>query len=60
MAQFKEMTLVGGDKITINMDEIRTMQRVPDGTTIRFDKDHFIHVEETPNDIMMSNTLQNV
>jgi uncharacterized protein YlzI (FlbEa/FlbD family) len=59
MAQFKEVTLTDGEKITINMDEIRTMQRFPDATTtIFFAKDHAIQVEETPDDIV-SNTIRN-
>jgi hypothetical protein len=57
MAEFKEVTLVGGEKITINMDEVRTMQRVGGATTVNFDHTHMFHVEETPNDILMKNAL---
>jgi hypothetical protein len=57
MAEFKEVTLVGGEKITINMDEVRTMQRVGGLTTVNFDHTHMFHVEETPNDILMKNAL---
>jgi hypothetical protein len=57
MAEFKEVTLVGGEKMTINMDEIRTMQRIGGSTTVYFDHTHVVHVEETPNDILMKNGL---
>jgi hypothetical protein len=57
MAEFKEVTLVGGEKMTINMDEVRTMQRIGGSTTLLFDHTHMIHVEETPNDILMKNGL---
>lgn len=61
MAQFKEVTLAGGkEKITINLDEVRSMQRIQDSTTIRFDKEHVIHVNETPDDILMRQTLRNL
>jgi hypothetical protein len=30
MAQFKEATLTSGDKIVVNMDQIRTMHWIPD------------------------------
>ncbi|MFH0295665.1 flagellar FlbD family protein [Bradyrhizobium sp. 31Argb] len=52
MANFKELTRQGGEKIIINVDEILTMQRQPDATTIHFSKDHVVHVEELPADIL--------
>ena len=33
MAQFKEATLLNGDKIIVNIEEIRVMQRFPTNTT---------------------------
>jgi hypothetical protein len=61
MAQFKEATLANGDKITVNMEEIRTMQRFPHhATTIQFANDHAIQIKETPNDLMMSEALRNM
>jgi len=52
MAQFKEMTRTGGEKITINMDNICSMQRFNDTTTIHFSKDYVLHVKETPAEIL--------
>ena len=60
MAHFKEATLTNRDKIIINMDQIRAMHWIPDTTTIRFDKDHGIQITETPDHLMMSNTLRNI
>ena len=56
MAQFKEVTLLNGDKFFVNVEEIRTMQRSPstDTTTIHFAADHGVQISETPNDLMMS------
>jgi hypothetical protein len=42
------------------MDQIRVMHWIPDTTTIRFDKDHAIQITETPDHLMMSNTLRNI
>jgi uncharacterized protein YlzI (FlbEa/FlbD family) len=56
MAQFKEATLANGDKIIVNMDEIRAMQRFPDTTTIQFDN-HAIHVKEMPIDLLMRSRI---
>ena len=53
MAQFKEATLANGDKIVVNMEEIRTMQRFPHSTTIQIAFDHAIQIMETPNDLVM-------
>ena len=36
MAQFKEATLTTGEKIIVNVDEIRLMHWIQDATTIRF------------------------
>jgi hypothetical protein len=52
MAQFKEMTLVDGNKITINLDEVRAMQRFSDFTSIWFDKEQSFSVKETPSKIL--------
>ena len=55
MAQFKEATLLNGDKIIVNIEEIRVMQRFPTNTTtIHFAADHGVQISETPNDLMMS------
>ena len=35
MAQFKEATLTTGEKIIVNVDEIRLMHWIQDATTIR-------------------------
>jgi hypothetical protein len=54
MAQFKEATLLTGEKITLNMEEIRVMQRFPTSTTmIHFAADHHVEISETPNDLVM-------
>ena len=54
MAQFKEATLLNGDKIIVNIEEIRVMQRFPTNTTtIHFAADHGVQISETPNDLMM-------
>jgi hypothetical protein len=60
MAQFKEATLASGDKIIVNMDEIRTMRRLPQTTKIEFAKDHHIDITDTPDDLMMRKALRNV
>ena len=52
MAQFKEVTQTRGEKITINLDNIRSMQRSKDSTSIYFSKDHVLHVKETPAEIL--------
>ena len=48
MAQFKEATLANGDKIIVNMDEIRAMQRFPDTTTIEIGDDYAVQIKEAP------------
>ena len=54
MAQFNQATLLNGDKIIVNMDEIRVMQRFPTNTTtIHFAADLGVQISETPNDVMM-------
>jgi hypothetical protein len=40
MAQFKDVTLVGGEKATINVDHVRAMQRFEKSTTIYFSTKH--------------------
>ena len=62
MAQFKKVTFTDGNEAIINMDEVRVMKRADaTTTTIYFDREHFIQVEETPNDIMMmSPALRNM
>lgn len=57
MAQFREVTLVGGDKITINLDEVRAMHRAGDSTTVYFDQTHVFHVEETPSEILAAHSI---
>ena len=57
MAQFKEVTQVGGQKIIVNVDNVCTMQRFNDSTTIHFAKDHVVHVEDTPAAIFSSNAV---
>jgi hypothetical protein len=53
MAQFKEVTLNSGEKVMININEIRFIQRVsPEETMISFAKDHGLNVKETPNEIL--------
>ena len=48
MAQFKETTLLNGDKIIVNIEEIRVMQRFPTNTTtIHFAADHGVQISET-------------
>jgi hypothetical protein len=59
MAQFKEATLTTGEKIIVNVDEIRLMHWIQDATTIRFAKDHGVQIKETPEHLMMSKTLHN-
>jgi hypothetical protein len=59
MAQFKEATLTTGEKIIVNVDEIRLMHWIQDATTIRFAKDHGVQIKETPEHLMMSSTLRN-
>jgi hypothetical protein len=55
MASFKELTLPDGEKIVVNMEEIRTMQRYNNSpeTRIAFAHDHGVDVKETPSDVMM-------
>ena len=48
MAQLKEATLTTGEKIIVNVDEIRLMHWIQDATTIRFAKDHGVQIKETP------------
>ena len=60
MAQFKEATLTTGEKIIVNVDEIRLMHWIQDATTIRFAKDHGVQIKETPEHLMMSKTLRNM
>ena len=61
MAQFKEVTLIGGEKVTINMDRVVTMKPVSEKeTTIHFSKNYWLHVEETPNEILMRNPLHHM
>jgi uncharacterized protein YlzI (FlbEa/FlbD family) len=60
MAHFKEVTLTHGEKTVVNMDEVRTMERFPDGTTIAFAADHSIKVKETPDEILLRNPLRNL
>jgi hypothetical protein len=38
-----------GEKIIVNVDEIRLMHWIQDATTIRFAKDHGVQIRETPN-----------
>jgi len=53
MAHFKEVTLVGGDeKVTINLEKVKAMQRFGAETRIHFAKDHAINVKETPSEIL--------
>jgi len=49
MAQFKEATLANGDKIIINIELIRTMQRFADTTTIEIGDDYAVQIKEAPN-----------
>jgi hypothetical protein len=44
----KEATLTTGEKIIVNVDEIRLMHWIQDATTIRFAKDHGVQIKETP------------
>jgi hypothetical protein len=60
MAQFKEATLTTGEKIIVNIDEIRLMHWIQDATTIRFAKDHGVQIKETPEHLMMSNTIRSM
>ena len=53
MAQFKEATLTTGEKIIVNVDEIRLMHWIQDATTIRFAKDHGVQIKETPEQLMI-------
>ena len=48
MAQFKEATLANGDKIIINIELIRTMQRFADTTTIEIGDDYAVQIKEAP------------
>ena len=49
MAQFKEATLTTGEKIIVNVDEIRLMHWIQDATTIRFAKDQVSRSRRRPN-----------
>lgn len=58
MALFKELTDVAeGNKIVVNMDVVRYMQRVKDMTSIYFGNDDAVKVKETPNEILMLRAL---
>ena len=52
MAQFKELTLSDGEKITINVDNVCAIQRFVDLTTISFSRDYAIHVKDAPGEIL--------
>ena len=59
MAHFKEATLITGEKIIVNVGEIRLMHWIQDATTIRFE-DHGVQIRATPEYLMMSKTLRNM
>ncbi len=53
MARFMELTKPGGQKVTVNLDNVCTFERVDSKTTtIKFVGDQHVHVEETPARIM--------
>jgi hypothetical protein len=52
MAYFKEVTLDGGEKITINLDQVHAMRWFGKSTAIYFGRDHVYDVEETPAEIL--------
>jgi hypothetical protein len=52
MAQFKEVTLDGGEKITINLDQVHAMRWFGKSTAIYFGRDQVYDVEETPAEIL--------
>ena len=49
MAQFKEATLTTGEKIIVNVDEIRLMHWIQDATTIRLPKITVSRLGRRPN-----------
>jgi hypothetical protein len=54
MALFKELTDADGDKIIVNVDAVRFMQRIKTDTTrIYFGNDDAVKVKETPDEILM-------
>ena len=58
MALFKELTDADGNKIIVNMDAARIMQRIPDTTTKNyFGNDDAVKVKETPAEILMLTAL---
>jgi len=58
MALFKELTDADGNKIIVNMDAARFMQRITDATTkIYFGNDDAEKVKETPAEILMLTAL---
>jgi len=58
MALFKELTDADGNKIIVNVDAARFMQRITDTTTkIYFGNDDAVNVKETPAEILMLTAL---
>jgi hypothetical protein len=46
-----------GDKIIVNVDAVRFMQRITDRTRIYFGNDDAVKVKETPDEILMLRAL---
>ena len=57
MALFKELTDADGDRIIVNVDAVRFMQRITDTTRIYFGNDDAVKVKETPDEILMLRAL---
>ena len=58
MARFTELTDADGNKIIVNVDAVRFMQRITDTITkIYFGNDDAVKVKETPAEILMLTAL---
>jgi hypothetical protein len=58
MTLFKELTEADGNKIIVNVDAARFMQRITDtATKIYFGNDDAVKVKETPAEILMLTSL---
>ncbi len=52
MAKFVKLTGVGGEVITVNVEQVRSLIAYGDSVAIAFSKDHYVNVKGTTDQIL--------